>query len=78
MRIYVFKSETTNGLRAFTGDGSGNKLPDQFRPWHAVGSIAPDEDPPHQLSRDAIETAIKDRGFQLWRMKAKAKAESNS
>jgi len=77
MRIYVFKSETTSGLRAFTGDVSGNKLPDQFRPWHAVGTIGPDEDPPHQLSRDAIETAIKDRGFQLWRMKAKAKAESN-
>jgi hypothetical protein len=37
-----------------------------------VGSIAPDEDPPHQLPRDAIESAIKDRGFQLWRMKAKA------
>jgi hypothetical protein len=74
MRIYVFKSETTNGLRAFTGDGAGAKLPDQFRPWHAVGTIGPDEDPPHALPRDAIESAIKDRGFQLWRMKVKAKA----
>jgi hypothetical protein len=33
--------------------------------------IAPDWDPPHNLSRDLIEAAIKEQGFQLWRMSKK-------
>jgi hypothetical protein len=47
-------------------------LPEKFRPWHAVGVIGPDKAPPHNLARDEIEKAIDARGFQLWRMKAKA------
>jgi hypothetical protein len=50
----------------------GSKLPGQFRPWHAVGVIRPERDPPYNLSRDAIERAIGAHGFQLWRMKPKA------
>jgi hypothetical protein len=72
MRIYIFKSESKTGLRAFTGDVSGSKLPDQFRPWHAIGVIAPEKSPPYELPRDQIESAINDRGFQLWRKKSKA------
>jgi hypothetical protein len=49
-------------------------LPSQFRPWHAIGSIAADRDPPHQLSRRQIEKAINEQGFQLWRMKPKTKS----
>jgi len=71
MRIYIFKSEANNELRAFAGDLSGTKLPGQFRPWHAVGVIAPDKSPPHHLSRDDIEKAINEQGFQLWRMRPK-------
>jgi hypothetical protein len=71
MRIYIFKSEANNGLRAFAGDVAGRKLPDQFRPWHAVGVIGDDDDPPYQLSRFEIEKAIDVHGFQLWRMKPK-------
>ena len=71
MRIYVFKSEPQKSLRAFAGDIAGSKLPGQFAPWHAVGVIGPDKDPPHQLPRTTIEQAILDRGFQLWRRKAK-------
>jgi hypothetical protein len=74
MRIYIFKSEAQSGLRAFAGDIAGSKLPDQFRPWHAVGVIAPDKAPPHALSRPHIEKAIQEHGFQLWRKKAKAQA----
>jgi hypothetical protein len=74
MRIYIFKSEASNGLRAFAGDMAGSKLPDQFRPWHAVGVVGGDDKPPHNLSRLEIERAIDVQGFQLWRMKAKAKA----
>ena len=72
MRIFIFKSEASPNLRAFGGDLVGSQLPSQFKPWRATGAIAPDRDLPYNLSRDAIETAIKDQGFQLWRMKKKA------
>jgi hypothetical protein len=71
MRIFIFKSEAKPDLRAFSGDLAGGQLPKQFRPWHAIGAVAPDRDPPHELSRDVIETAIKTQGFQLWRMSKK-------
>jgi len=74
MRIYVFKSETTDRLRAFAGDPDGNKLPRQHRPWTATGIISPDKSPPHNFSRDAIEKAIKAEGFQLWRLLDKKQA----
>jgi hypothetical protein len=71
MRIYVFKSETTDRLRAFAGDPDVNKLPSQHGPWTATGIIAPDNAPPYNLSRDAIEKAINAEGFQLWRLRDK-------
>lgn len=70
MRLYVFKSEANNGLRAFAGDLIGSKLPDRFGPWQAVGAVAPDKDPPHAFSRDRIERSIRDQGFELWRMRS--------
>jgi hypothetical protein len=73
MRLYVFKSDARAGLRAFAGDLAGSQLPNQFRPWHVVGVIAPDKDPPHDLPRADIEKAISSQGFQLWRKKAAAK-----
>jgi hypothetical protein len=74
MNIYIFKSEAKSELRAFAGDAEGSRLPDQFRPWHAVGVIRPDRAPPHNLPRAAIEKAIEDAGFQLWRVKPKEPA----
>jgi hypothetical protein len=75
MRLYVFKSDASGELRAFAGDLAGSRLPERFRPWHAVGAVAPGASPPHGLSRDDIEKAIEAQGFQLWRLKANAKAE---
>ena len=69
MRLYIFKSEVNGTLRAFAGDVAGTKLPDQFKPWHAVGVVGVDRDPPFALSREVIEKAIDAQGFQLWRMK---------
>lgn len=69
MRLYIFKSESKAGLRAFAGDASGSKLPSQFRPWHAIGVVSPDRNPPHGLPRGVIEKAIGEQGFQLWRTK---------
>ena len=73
MRIYIFRSETNRAIRAFAGDLAGTKLPDQFKPWHAVGVVGPDKNPPFALPRAEIEKAIDAQGFQLWRMKASAK-----
>ena len=67
MRIFVFKSEVNPHLRAFGGDLAGSQLPKQFSPWRAIGTIAPGQNAPHSLSRDVIEAAIKEQGFQLWR-----------
>jgi hypothetical protein len=71
MRIFIFKSEPSPGLRAFGGDLAGTRLPTQFKPWRVMGAVAPDRDPPYKLSRDVIEMAIKDRGFQLFRLSKK-------
>jgi hypothetical protein len=72
MRIFIFKSEASPDLRAFGGDLIGSRLPKQFQPWHAVGAIGPRQNPPFNFSRDAIECAIRDNGFQLWRLRKKA------
>jgi hypothetical protein len=68
MRFFIFKSETKPDLRAFGGDLVGTQLPSQFKPWRVVGAVAPDQQPPYNLPRDAIERAIKDQGFQLFRL----------
>jgi hypothetical protein len=69
MRFFIFKSETKPELRAFGADLAGSQLPSQFKPWRAVGAVAPDRQPPYNLPRDVIENAIKDRGFQLFRLR---------
>ena len=71
MRIFIFKSEANPDLGAFCGDLAGLQLPSQFKPWRAVGAVAPDGVPPYKLSRDAIETAINASGFQLFRLSKK-------
>ena len=75
MRLYIFKSDAKSELRAFAADMTGSKLPDQFRPWHAIGIVGPGKDPPHRLSRQDIERAIETHGFQLWRMKTIGKID---
>jgi len=76
MRIYIFKSETRNELRAFAGDPGGSKLPKQHGPWTATGIISSERAPPFNFSRATIESAIKAVGFQLWRPSKKAEASS--
>lgn len=74
MRLYIFKSESRPALRAFAADVVGSKLPRTHGPWTAVGIVGPSNDPPHRLSRAAIESAIEADGFQLWRTIEKAQA----
>ncbi len=72
MRLFIFESDASAGLRAFVGDVAGRKLPDQFSPWRQIGAVRPENAPPYDLSRDMIEKAINAHGFQLWRLKPKA------
>jgi hypothetical protein len=71
IRIFIFKSEASPGLGAFSGDLAGLKLPSPFKPWRMVGAIARDKDPPYRLSREVIEAGSRERGFQLFRMSKK-------
>jgi len=75
MRIFIFKSDTSPGLQAFSDDQGGGKLPVQFRPWHAIGVVRAEAPPPHNLSRGVIEASIAKAGFQLWRMKKKKESK---
>jgi len=68
VKIYVFKSEADE-LSAFAGDPSGSELPRQFAPWRPSGAIETGVAAPHGFSRYKIESAIKLRGYQLWRLK---------
>jgi len=67
-RIFIFKSEARPGLGAFCADLAGLKLPSQFKPWRVVGAVAPGKDPPYKLSREVIDAAIGEHGFQLFRL----------
>jgi hypothetical protein len=67
--LFMFKSQSSEGLHAFTGDRAGEQLPRRFRPWEAQGMIDKNQDPPHALSRPAIEQSIRASGFQLWRIR---------
>lgn len=64
--IYVFESETREGLFAFAGEPSGTHLPERHGPWRATGS----EPRLSRIDRSAIDAAVKKVGFQLWRKRA--------
>jgi hypothetical protein len=78
MRIYIFKSEANGTLYAFAGDDDGSRLPAGFAPWHPEGVIEPGKPPPHNFSRIRIESAIRLKGFQLWRTKQPAVVASET
>ena len=77
MRMFMFKSEGSAKLHALTGDPGGQALPQQHGPWHAVGVVREDKEPPHKLDRAMIEKAIGSQGFLLYRMKTKASASGD-
>ncbi len=74
MRIFIFKSAAKGGLQAFAGDADTRVLPTSHGPWHPVGVIRPENDPPYNFKRAAIEKAIASQGFQLFRLKKKPAA----
>ena len=70
MQLYSFRSTGTQGLHAFTGDRSGERLPTQCGPWTLTGEVLEGRSPPFGLSRSEIEKGIAREGFQLWRTKS--------
>jgi hypothetical protein len=73
--LFMFKSQSRQGLHAFTSDRAGEQLPRRFRPWQAQGMIDKSQPPPHALSRSAIERSIRDNGFQLWQIRGQSAAK---
>jgi hypothetical protein len=71
MRLFMFKSESNRGLRAFAGDPGAEKLPTRHGPWTAVGVVREDKEPPYNMKRELIEKGIADQGFQFYRVKKK-------
>ncbi len=55
-------------------DPKGLGLPEKFAPWAPLGVLRRDQEPPHGLSRQDIETGIDTSGFQLFRAKPRSKA----
>ena len=67
--IFKFESTASNGLHAFAGDRAGSMLPERHGPWKQKGTVRPQDAIPHRLDRGAIETAIDEHGYQMWRIK---------
>jgi hypothetical protein len=64
MRIFIFKSEARPDLHAFGPSWTAVGCQSSSDPG-AIGAIAPDRDPPHELSREAIEQACERKVFNF-------------
>jgi len=67
VRIFVFESQTRQGLNAFAGDIAGSRLPERVGPWRLISGSP--------SGSALIERAIGSTGFQLWRLKDTAVAK---
>ena len=69
--LFMFRSRTSEGLCGFSRNSQGTSLPEKFAPWVGFGVVRVDQQPPHGLSRNEIESGIAINGYQLWRHKKK-------
>jgi hypothetical protein len=72
--LYMFRSKHSPDLSCYCGDSRGAGLPERFAPWTPLGVLRRDQQPPHGLSRQAIEAGIAAHGFQLMRVKKQPSA----
>jgi hypothetical protein len=72
--LFLYSSLKSRGIFCFSPDAKGHGLPESLAPWQAFGVLRPDQPPPHGLSRKAIESGIRQNGYQLWRDKSKRAA----
>ena len=75
MRIFIFESQSRDGLCAFAGDIAGTRLPGRVGPWRLVAGSPPGSSLPHKIPRRMIERAIGAQGFQMWRLKPEPVAD---
>jgi hypothetical protein len=62
---YVFQSESSPGLRGFTDDATGEKLPPEDGPWSLLQKVEPDEEWTFNDSRAVVAFGIVENGFYL-------------
>jgi hypothetical protein len=62
---YVFQSESSPGLRGFTDDATGEKLPPEDGPWSLLQKVEPDEEWTFDDPRAVVATGINENGFYL-------------
>ena len=63
---YVFRAATSPGLRAYTYDPAGERLPAQYGPWTLVQEVGPDKEWTQDVSRAVVAGGILDDGYYLW------------
>jgi len=68
-KLFVFRSDTSVDLGGFSADAEGEGLPPKFGPWTGVGVVRPDQQPPHGLKREDIDSGVAAKGYQLFRRK---------
>jgi sporulation protein YlmC with PRC-barrel domain len=63
---YYFRSEYDPCMHAFTDDPTGEKLPAENGPWTLVNQLSADTEWTHEVSKTAVDTAVRENGFALW------------
>jgi hypothetical protein len=62
---YLFQSGSSPGLRGFTDDATGEKLPPEDGPWSLLQKVEPDEEWTFDIGRAVVATGILENGFYL-------------
>jgi hypothetical protein len=63
---YLFRSETTPGLRGFADNPTGESLPTEHGPWTLTQQVGPDEEWSLDISRAVVAVGIIENGYYLW------------
>lgn len=63
---YLFRSEATPDLRAFTESAAAETLPADQGPWALNRRIGPDDEWTLNVSRAVVAAGIIENGFYLW------------
>ncbi len=76
--LFFYSLEKSEGLLLLLRRPNGEGLRDQFSPWQALGVLRGDQKPPYGLSRQAIESGLTAKGYQLLRKRKKTPATATA
>lgn len=68
--LYVYASKKKAGIYCYSAYQSDVGLPATLSPWLGIGVLRPDQVIPRGLSREDVESGIREKGYQLWRKKS--------